>query len=433
MEGEKIEDRGNLVARFPDRPIQGRLARQKAWTYISVFIPTALIYGFYAFLYVATSDNPYGREVLWFHVRWASVLLVPILALIAYMVPTYYRRFFNTFAIYARGISPPFRDVTSIPFPPYVIGWSARRFLRVFLARTRRRELFIPYSQIQAFVKVRGWEDSFVLDIITRNDVRVRMKAPDLEEFYFAGDERKLRHVYELLDEIRRQVNSGNEMVSISPESVPRNHDNGRSAPKPVGAGHPEQVTKRGSTGPVAATELRSAAAWEYAGKWVTILLAAMFLPFLIVLGIEGDTGFLVIWTIAAVSAWAVLYVGLGPLHRPQIKAIHVGEEGLVLQSGDEGESWIPYGEVRRIASGSASTTVWTKFSKHVLGYGFGGDQGDIILQAYRVWAGGRGIDLLEYKTRDTFPRCSVRNIEVYERSARVKALSRMLDAGSDH
>ncbi len=207
-----------MIISFSEKHIRERLRRIRTRIYVAAAIPLILLFTSYSVLYVGIGDDSGDRSVLTFHMFWVALFLIPSVLLIAYVVPTHYRRYFNGFAVYERGISPPFRNLSSIPNPPLVTGWSISRFVKALVARIRRDGLFVPLSRIKGFTKVRAWEDSFVFDVVTIDDVRIRIMAPELETFYFPGDRGMLLAAYEMLEQVREQFQAGAAFFSIGEE-----------------------------------------------------------------------------------------------------------------------------------------------------------------------------------------------------------------------
>lgn len=212
--------RGRLVVRISGQSVEKHLSRHKRRAYAAAATPLILLFIAFAFLYVRTLNDPAGRGALATQILWVAVFLTPTMLLIAYLEPRHLKRFFNDFGVYTLGISPPFRHVTSIPYPSLVRGLSLSRFLKVLYVRARREPYFIPLSRMTTFQKTRGWEDSFVFDIVTEDEVRTRIMAPNLEEFYFPGDRERLHGVYRILEQVRRQVEKGTNAISIDTELI---------------------------------------------------------------------------------------------------------------------------------------------------------------------------------------------------------------------
>lgn len=169
-----------------------------------------------SFVYLVLLSLSLGapRESLLGTVFVISLVVLPFITAFLFMVPRLYARFFNGFAVYSDRIQPPVRHVTSIPSPPLVSGWSMKRFIRAARARFSGKPLVIPYTRIRAFEKVRGWEDSFLFDIVTDDDLRIRLAAPEIQDFY-VPKRTELREVYEILEAVRNQVNEGKSIVTI--------------------------------------------------------------------------------------------------------------------------------------------------------------------------------------------------------------------------
>lgn len=177
--------------------------------------------------------------------------------------------------------------------------------------------------------------------------------------------------------------------------------------------------------------QLRCETAWKHAGWWLAALVAGVFLFFALFLALGPNRDLISMWLgwlgfLALIEI--PLYLFTGPLYRPEVRSIGVRRENLVLRMRDDEEALIAYREVNRITCSSASSALVMKSGeKRILGFGFGGDQGDVILETFRAWAEENGVELLEYQTRDFFPGSAVKNLEVYERSAHLRSLSSTL------
>ncbi len=163
-------------------------------------------------------------------------------------------------------------------------------------------------------------------------------------------------------------------------------------------------------------TELRPKNPWKYFGKWAIALVLLIFLPFVVLLAVEGNMQLLVVWVVLLLFAEVLIFLMLGPFYRPRIGSVLVKEIGLFARYRDGSEFVIAFRDISRISSGSASSAVILNTGKkHILGFGFGGSQGDAILQAHRAWAQRNGIGLREYKTPDVLPGSFVTNVAVVD------------------
>ncbi len=181
-----------------------------------------VVAGLLAFFYGATALlfllRPGDQQDIGGFLRGLSLLTLlfaPGAFLGGYLLPRFVHRIFNPFAVYTKGISPPFRDVTSLPCPPWVTGWSLRRFLQALRISWQPGRLFLPYRDILQIARVREWKAGFAFDLIMEHGVRVRMMDHDLEAYYFPEDKASLWQVYNLMELIRAQVNAGAKSVSI--------------------------------------------------------------------------------------------------------------------------------------------------------------------------------------------------------------------------
>ncbi len=154
---------------------------------------------------------------------------------------------------------------------------------------------------------------------------------------------------------------------------------------------------------------------WRFVGNFLTVLLAIIYVPFATVLVLGSNIRGTLVWTGVFLIIAAGLYLFLGPFYRPTVVSVIVKDNGLLVRKRDGTESRAQFADVRRIASSSASCAwILKSGEKLLLGPGFGGTQGDVILQSYKEWADGKGLELLEYNTRDGFTSRRVKNLETF-------------------
>ena len=162
---------------------------------------------------------------------------------------------------------------------------------------------------------------------------------------------------------------------------------------------------------------LRGEPPWKLAGRWIALFVAVIFGVFasLLVLTSGGDT--LPVWLGFFVAVEASIYLFSGPFYRPRVISVKVQGDGITVRNREEEEARVPFSDVRRIASSFAACTLVARSGmKYVLGFGFGGANGDVLMQHYKVWAVRNVVDLMEFNTRDGISSRPVKNLEVYER-----------------
>lgn len=164
-------------------------------------------------------------------------------------------------------------------------------------------------------------------------------------------------------------------------------------------------------------TELHGEAPWKHAGRWIALLVAGVFGVFAGLLALTSAWTALLIWLGFFVAVEIVLYMFSGPLYRPRVKSVSIKEEGLTIRDRRGTETWIPFSRIKRIASSfAACTLVSHSGAKHLLGFGFGGSNGDSILRSYKAWAAHNAVELLEFNSRDGISNRPVKNLEVDDR-----------------
>ncbi len=168
-------------------------------------------------------------------------------------------------------------------------------------------------------------------------------------------------------------------------------------------------------------TELKPRTPWQLLGKWLVLIVSLSFWTIWTVLGFAlRFEEFQLFWVIAGIVIFVglilVLFLVTGPLYGPSVRSVTVGSDSLLVEEPEGQETHVAFPDIQRIASSSvAMTVVLRSGTKYVLGYGFGGKTGDLILERYRQHAERNGIELLEYETRGMTSQ-RVRNLEVRER-----------------
>ncbi len=129
-------------------------------------------------------------------------------------------------------------------------------------------------------------------------------------------------------------------------------------------------------------------------------------------------------WEVAAVEVifgvgiCLLIWLSVRPFYRLDPVSALVKSDGLAVRRRNGSEEWIPFADVKRIAVSPRAAGMILKSGKHsALGFGTGGTRGEILLKAYKDWAAGEGIEVLEYDTRDNLSSRPVKNVEFWERA----------------
>jgi len=127
------------------------------------------------------------------------------------------------------------------------------------------------------------------------------------------------------------------------------------------------------------------------------------------VAGVEIAVGFFM-----CVLIWLALRLS----DRLDVVSAMVMNDGLAVRRRNGSEDWIPFADVKRIAVSPRAASVILKTGKHnLMDFGTGGTRGEILLKAYKDWAAGEGVEVLEYDTRDNLSSRPVKNVEFWERA----------------
>jgi hypothetical protein len=167
--------------------------------------------------------------------------------------------------------------------------------------------------------------------------------------------------------------------------------------------------------------ELHAQRPWEYFGKWAALIIAVSFWSLWAALAYATEfKGFFMAWVGAGILLFVVfeagMYIVLGPLNRPEVLSALIRDDSAQIRNRDGSERRIPFSSVKRIAISHFSGALYLWSGEIcVLGYGFGGSQGDVLLKAYKEWAKDKEVDFIEYDTRDGVTSHPVKNVESVE------------------